>query len=42
MKSKKMKKLTIQWQRLVNETGNTCPRYSDTDDAVEAVFKKLE
>lgn len=42
MKSERMKKLTIKWQRLVNETGNTCPRCSDTGDTVETVFKKLE
>ncbi len=37
-----MKKLKIRWQRLVNETGNTCPRCSDTGDNVERVFNKLE
>jgi hypothetical protein len=37
-----MKKLTIRWQRLVNETGSTCPRCTNTGDTVETVFKKLK
>jgi hypothetical protein len=37
-----MKTLTIRWQRLVNESGQTCPRCGDTGDAVETAFDKLK
>lgn len=37
-----MKKLTIRWQRLVDETGSTCPRCSDTGDNVERVFARVK
>ena len=37
-----MKKLTIRWQRLVDEKGETCPRCRDTGEAVEAVFNRLK
>lgn len=36
-----MKTLTIQWQRLVNESGQTCERCENTGDSVETAFKKL-
>jgi hypothetical protein len=38
----KMKTLTIQWQRLVNESGQTCERCENTGDSVETAFKKLQ
>jgi len=37
-----MKKLLIRWQRLVNETGNTCPRCSETGDTVETAVRQLK
>lgn len=37
-----MKKLTIRWQRLVIDTGETCPRCDDTGDALEIAFNKLK
>jgi hypothetical protein len=37
-----MKNLTIRWQRLINETGQTCERCTDTGDKVEAAFNKLK
>ena len=37
-----MKKVTIRWQRLVDETGDTCPRCGDTGETLESVFQKLE
>lgn len=37
-----MKKLTIRWLRLVNETGQTCARCSKTGDSVETAFNKLK
>jgi hypothetical protein len=37
-----MKKLIIRWQRLVNETGQTCQRCSDTGYSVESAFNKLK
>ena len=37
-----MKTLTIRWQRLVNQAGQTCPRCTDTGDTVEAAFTKLK
>ena len=36
-----MKKITIRWQRLVNKTGQTCQRCSDTEYSVESACKKL-
>ena len=36
-----MQKLRIRWQRLVNETGQTCPRCGETGDTVETAFYKL-
>jgi hypothetical protein len=38
----KMKTLTIQWQRLINESGQTCDRCRNTGDTVETAFKKLQ
>ena len=37
-----MTTLTIQWQRLINESGQTCERCKNTGDAVETAFKKLQ
>lgn len=37
-----MKKLTIRWQRLIDETGRTCERCSKTENAVEAAFIQLK
>lgn len=37
-----MKKLTIQWQRLLDNTGHTCPRCSETGDTIENAIKKLK
>lgn len=37
-----MKTLTIRWQRLVNQAGQTCPRCTDTGDTVDAAFTKLK
>lgn len=37
-----MTTLTIQWQRLINESGQTCERCENTGDAVETAFKKLQ
>ena len=37
-----MKKLTIRWQRLVDEAGQTCDRCSNTESSVEASFTKLK
>jgi hypothetical protein len=37
-----MKTLTIRWQRLVNQSGKTCPRCTDTGDTVEAACNKLK
>lgn len=36
-----MKKLTIQWQRLV-ENNTTCPRCSETGQEIEKAFTKLK
>ncbi|MDT8419220.1 MAG: DUF2703 domain-containing protein [Desulfuromonadales bacterium] len=36
-----MKKLTIRWQRLVDETGRTCERCSSTERSVDASFVQL-
>lgn len=38
----KMKTLTIRWQRLVNESGQTCERCRNTGSNVETAFKKLQ
>ncbi|MDR9439977.1 MAG: DUF2703 domain-containing protein [Halomonas sp.] len=37
-----MKKLTIQWQRLLNDKKQTCPRCSDTGEAVRIGGLKLK
>ena len=37
-----MKKLTIRWQRLVDETGQTCERCSSTESSVDASFIQLK
>lgn len=36
-----MKKLTIRWQRVVDEAGRTCDRCSNTEGSVEESFTKL-
>ena len=37
-----MKQLIIRWQRLVNESGLTCERCTDTGSTVENAYKKLK
>jgi len=37
-----MKTLTIQWQRLVDENDQTCPRCSETGETVKTSFEKLK
>ena len=37
-----MKTLTIRWQRLINEMGQTCDRCRDTGGTIENAFKKLQ
>lgn len=37
-----MKNLTIRWQRLVDERGQTCTRCKETGGAVETAFNKLK
>jgi len=37
-----MKKLTISWQRLVDEVGRTCERCSNTENSVEVSFTQLK
>ena len=37
-----MKTLTIRWQRLINEMGQTCYRCRDTGGTIENAFKKLQ
>ena len=37
-----MKNLTIRWQRLINQAGQTCSRCTDTGQTVEAAFTKLK
>ena len=37
-----MQKLRIRWQRLVNETGRTCPRCGETGDTIETASNKLK
>ena len=36
-----MKKIIIRWQRLVNKSGQTCQRCSDTESSVESAYNKL-
>jgi len=37
-----MKTLTIRWQRLVNESGQTCTRCEETGNTVKTAFEKLK
>jgi DNA repair exonuclease SbcCD ATPase subunit len=37
-----MKQLIIRWQRLVNESGQTCNRCSDTGSTVDKAYNKLK
>jgi len=37
-----MKTLTISWQRLVNESGQTCVRCTETGSTVEDAYNKLK
>lgn len=37
-----MKTLTIRWQRLVNESGQTCTRCEETGNTVKTAFDKLK
>ena len=37
-----MKTLSILWQSLVNESGQTCERCTDTGSTVENAYKKLK
>jgi len=37
-----MKTLTIRWQRLVNEKGETCERCAATGDSTQNAFNKLK
>ena len=37
-----MKKITIRWQRLIDDTNQTCPRCSETGETVESAFIKLK
>jgi len=37
-----MKKLTIRWQRLIDESGRTCERCANTQNSVEAAFIQLK
>lgn len=37
-----MKRVTIEWQRLVENSGRTCDRCSHTGNAIEAAFGKLK
>lgn len=37
-----MKTLIIRWQRLVNESGQTCTRCEETGDTVKTAFDKLK
>ena len=39
---KKMKILTISWQRLVNESGQTCIRCGKTGETLKTAFNKLQ
>ena len=38
----KMKALTIRWQRLIDESGQTCERCKNTGNSVEAAYQKLQ
>lgn len=37
-----MKKLTIRWQRLVDEVGRTCERCSSTESSIQASYVQLK
>ena len=37
-----MKKLTILWQRLLDDTGRTCPRCGETGGIIETSIEKLK
>lgn len=37
-----MKTLKVRWQRLVNDTGQTCERCGSTGEAVQNAFNKLK
>ncbi len=37
-----MKALTIRWQRLIDESGQTCERCNNTGKSVEAAYQKLQ
>ena len=37
-----MKKLIIQWQRLLNDKNQTCPRCSETGETVKTGFSNLK
>ncbi|MEJ2135436.1 MAG: DUF2703 domain-containing protein [Desulfofustis sp.] len=37
-----MKKIIIRWQRLIDDTNQTCPRCSETGETVESAFIKLK
>lgn len=37
-----MKKLTILWQRLIDDTGRTCPRCGETGGIIETSIEKLK
>ena len=37
-----MEPMTIEWQRLVDDSGQTCDRCSCTGDSTEAAFEKLK
>jgi hypothetical protein len=37
-----MKTLSMQWQRLVNEAGQTCERCDSTGNATQKAFEKLQ
>jgi len=38
----KMKALTIRWQRLIDESGQTCKRCKNTGKNIEAAYQKLQ
>ncbi len=37
-----MKTMIIEWQRLVNDEGQTCDRCADTGESAEVAFEKLK
>ena len=37
-----VKKLTILWQRLLDDTGRTCPRCGETGGVIETAIEKLK